>query len=67
MVEKRYWFFSWNAFDSITWEHLPEYSYGEVYACDDGKRPDEIFESLMAEKQRLRDNLWIQCIAFNKV
>lgn len=67
MVEKQYWFFSWNAFDAITREHLPEYSYGEVFACDGGKKPDEIFESLMVEKQRLRDNLWIQCIAFNKV
>lgn len=67
MVEQNYWFFSWNAFDAVTWEHLPEYSYGEVYACDSGKKPNEIFESLMAEKQRLRENLWIQCVAFNKI
>lgn len=67
MAEKTQWFFSWNAFDSNTWGHLPEYSYGEVYVCDAGKTPNEIYNSLIAEKEKLRENLWIQCIAFNKL
>ncbi|EKY1998601.1 hypothetical protein QU500_002037 [Cronobacter sakazakii] len=67
MEEKAQWFFSWNAYDATTWEHLPEYSYGEVYNCFGGRSAGEIFDSLMAEKQKLRENLWIQCIAFNKV
>jgi hypothetical protein len=67
MEEKTQWFFSYNAYDATTWEHLPGYSYGDVYTCDGGQTPYEIFESLMAEKQRLRDNLWIQCIAFHQV
>lgn len=67
MEEKEQWFFSWNAYDATTWEHLPAYSLGEVYSCDGGQSSHEIFESLMAEKQGLRENLWIQCVAFNKV
>lgn len=67
MEEKTQWFFSWNAYDATTWEHLPEYSYGDVYTCDGGQTPSEIFEYLMAEKQRIRDNLWIQCVAFNRL
>ncbi|EAB6803399.1 hypothetical protein EI048_18510 [Escherichia coli] len=67
MESKTHWFFSWNAYDATTWEHLPEYSYGEVFVCDAGQTSYEIFENLMAEKQRLRENLWIQCIAFNKI
>ncbi|WP_312559789.1 hypothetical protein [Atlantibacter hermannii] len=61
------WFFSWNAYDASTWEHLPQYSFGEVYVCDGGKTGDEIFVELMAEKRKMKDNLWIQCIAFNKL
>lgn len=67
MEEKEKWFFSWNAYDATTWEHLPAYSYGEVFSCDGGQSSSEIFESLMAEKHGLRENLWIQCVAFNKI
>lgn len=67
MEEQTQWFFSWNAFDTNTWEYLPEYSYGEVYMSDVGRLPNEIYNSLMAEKEKLRENLRIQCIAFNKL
>ncbi|WP_406915182.1 hypothetical protein [Enterobacter quasiroggenkampii] len=51
MEEKEQWFFSWNAYDATTWEHLPAYSYGEIYNCYDGRASGEIFESLMAENR----------------
>lgn len=66
-MDKQLWFFSWNAYDAKTWEHLPEYSYGETYVSDASVSAQEIFDGLMEQKSKLRDNLRIHCIAFNKL
>jgi len=64
---KSYWFFSWNAYDATSWEHLPEYSYGELYTGESDVTAEDVFEELMDAKLKLRKNLHIQCLAFNKV
>lgn len=66
MENQTNWFFSWNAYDATSGEHLPMYSYGEVYACNSDICSEDVFEELMAEKHKLRRNLRIHCIAFNK-
>lgn len=66
-MAKQNWFFSWNAYDAITGQYLPEYSHSETYVSDNSASPHEVFEDLMEQKGRLRENLRIHCIAFNKL
>ncbi|EOI3541212.1 hypothetical protein ACMSZP_000264 [Cronobacter turicensis] len=67
MKQEQQWFFSWVAYDLITGEQLQFFSGGEVYVSDPGMNAHHIFENLMNEKESLRENLKIHCIAFNRL
>ncbi|EBI2680231.1 hypothetical protein WJU57_000967 [Salmonella enterica] len=64
---KKYWFFSWVAYDSLTGEKLLEYSGSDTFTSEEGVSAVEVFESLMSDFESRRENLKIHCIAFNPI
>lgn len=67
MPKTQEWFFSWNAYDLSTDEHLTEYSGSEVFVSDETQSGSAVYEELIEKYTNLRGNIRIHCLVFNPV